>query len=109
MGLQSATQGVSIRFSVVAIFTLSTTLLAALAIGLHYYFGSGLAKDAAGQLYANVAQAAAEEIVSFGDTTADIAELLAIYPEVAAAGSGASQLRLFAMTLSQHPAFFVLD
>jgi hypothetical protein len=53
MGLQSATQGVSIRFSVVAIFTLSTTLLAALAIGLHYYFGSGLAKDAAGQLYAD--------------------------------------------------------
>lgn len=106
MSLQSATQRVSIRFSVVAIFTLSTTLLAALAIGLHYYFGSGLAKDAAGQLYANVAQAAAEEIVSFGDTTADIAELLAIYPEVAAAGSGASQLRLFAMTLSQHPAFY---
>lgn len=97
---------VSIRFSVVSIFIVGTALIAVLAIGLQYYFGSNLAKDAASDLYAQNAADAAGEIVSFGDAAANVAELLSIYPELAAAGQDQAQVQLFAMTMLHHPLFY---
>ena len=106
MTLRADTRRVSIRFAVVTIFTIATTLMAVLAIGLQYHFGSNLAKNAASDLYGNVAVSAAEELVSFGNTTADVAELLAIYPELGDAALDDSQLQLFAMTMLHHPLFY---
>ncbi len=51
MTLVSDSLRISIRVTVVTVFVAATTLTAILAIGLQYYFGHALARDAASNLY----------------------------------------------------------
>ena len=52
MNIRLGKMHTTIRMSVVTVFVIATTLTAALAIGLQYYFGQAQAKRAAAQMYA---------------------------------------------------------
>ena len=70
----------SIRATVLTFFTLATTLTAALAIGLQYYFGQKQAKESARVLYTVASSSVANEIQTLSARNDDLIALLADNP-----------------------------
>ncbi len=93
----------SIRFTVVSVFALATALTAALAIGLQYYFGQSLAKEAARNLYTLASRSVASELRGIGEKNSNIIELLAENPALAQGRDENLQLRVFASVLERSP------
>ena len=96
----------SIRFTVVSVFALATALTAALAIGLQYYFGQSLAKDAARNLYTLASRSVASEIRAIGDRNINVIELLAENPALASSKKEALQLKVFTGVMEKNPLYY---
>ncbi len=93
----------SIRFTVVSVFALATTLTAVLAIGLQYYFSHSLAREAARNLYTLASRSVAGELRAIGDRNSSVIELLAENPALAQGMDEALQLKIFASVLNRSP------
>jgi HD-GYP domain-containing protein (c-di-GMP phosphodiesterase class II) len=106
LAIISRDKHISIRNTVVSVFLIATTLTAALAIGLQYYFGHELARDAAGDLYAEAANGAAEQLINVGVQTTNVIELLVEYPVLASGKMTDEQRDLFATVMRQNPLFY---
>lgn len=96
----------SIRFTVVSVFALATALTAALAIGLQYYFGQSLAKDAARNLYTLASRSVASEIRGIGDKNVNVIELLADNPALGSGKDEALQVKVFAGVMEKNPLYY---
>jgi len=93
----------TIRFTVVAVLIFATALTAGLAIGLQYYFGQSLAKDAAQDLYTLASMSVADQIQSISSSNYSTMELLAENPALYVGESEQAQLRIFATVLANSP------
>lgn len=98
----------SMRLTVVTVFTLATTLTAAVAIGLQFYFGQLLAKDAARDLYTLASGAVASEIRHIAEKNTNVIELLAENPALGVDGiqKDDNKLKIFAGVLEQNPLYY---
>lgn len=106
MAVFSENLRISIRMTVVSVFVIATTLTAALAIGLQFYFGHALARDAASDLYSNAATAAADQLINASVQTVNAVDLLVEYPELVNERFGEAQIRLFTTVMEQNPLFY---
>lgn len=97
---------ISIHVTVVLVFAIATILTAILALGLQYYFGYALARDAARDLYANTAKAAARQLISVTAQTANAVDILVEYPQFSNRSLDAAQLQIFATFMQQNPLFY---
>ena len=97
----------SIRFTVFTAFTIATTLTAAFAISLQFYFGQLLAQEAAKDLYSVSSHAVADKIRSIRENSVNVIELLAENPALINQKKSAkkidSQLRMFARVMENNP------
>ena len=96
----------SIRRTLVLVFILSTTITAMTAIGLFYYFGQDLAKDAATREYAAASAGIANELRNIGKRHQSALELLADNPLLADQSAQDSHLDIFARVLVHNPLFY---
>ncbi len=96
----------SIRLTVVAVFLLATTLTAALAIGLQYYFGQSMARQTAAELYTAAAAGIANQLENIGKVNDNTMALLASNPELTQTGNEQAQLRLFTSVLARNPLYY---
>jgi HD-GYP domain-containing protein (c-di-GMP phosphodiesterase class II)/ABC-type amino acid transport substrate-binding protein len=96
----------SIRFTVVSVFAFATSLTAVLAIGLQFYFGHALAKEAARDLYTLASQSVASEIDGIRDRTTNIIELLAENPVLGSGNEEALQRKVFASIMEKNALFY---
>ena len=92
----------SIRATVLTFFTLATTLTAALAIGLQYYFGQKQAKESARTLYTVASASVANEIQTIRARNDDLIALLADNPALADR-NWENQIPVFANAMSTNP------
>ncbi len=93
----------TIRFTVVSVFALATALTAALAIGLQYYFGRVLAKEAARDLYTLASTAVASEIRHIGASNTNVIELLSENPALGERKNEELQRNVFAGVMQNNP------
>ncbi|MEE4145528.1 MAG: transporter substrate-binding domain-containing protein, partial [Halieaceae bacterium] len=96
----------SIRLTVVAVFLLATTLTAALAIGLQYYFGQAMARQTASELYTAASAGIATELDNISNINRNVMALLAANPELAQPGLRQEQLRIFTSVLEKNPLYY---
>ena len=96
----------SIRPTVVAVFFLATTLTAALAIGLQYYFGQAMARQNAAKLYTAAAASISKELDNISNVNDNIMALLVDNPVLAQVGNQQTQLRLFTSVLTKNPLYY---
>ena len=96
----------SIRLTAVAVFLLATTLTAALAIGLQYYFGQKMARQTASDMYTTASQGIATELDNIGNVNANIMALLASNPELQNRDRQAEQLRIFIKVMEKNPLYY---
>jgi len=96
----------SIRLTVVAAFLLATTLTAALAIGLQYYFGQAMARETASELYEAASAGIAAELDNIGNTNNNEMELLATNAELAKPGQREAKLQIFTSVLERNPLYY---
>jgi HD-GYP domain-containing protein (c-di-GMP phosphodiesterase class II)/ABC-type amino acid transport substrate-binding protein len=96
----------TIRLTVVTVFVLATTLTAALAIGLQYYFGQSMARQAATKLYTTVSSSIAAELVSIGRVNANVIDLLADNTALAAPTIEMDHLEVFTKVLQKNPLYY---
>lgn len=106
MAESSKSPRISIHVTVVLIFAIATVLTAMLALGLQYYFGHSLARDAARDLYANTAKAAARQLISVSQQTTNAVDILVEYPQFSNSALSADQLQIFAKFMQQNPLFY---
>ncbi len=92
-----------IRATVLTFFTLATTLTAALAIGLQYYFGQQQARESAHTLYTIAANAVTTEIRSLSIRNTNLIDLLASNPELAYGEYTPAQREVFISALRNNP------
>ncbi len=90
----------TVRMTVVMVFILATLLTATLAIGMHYYFGNKLAREATTQLFTQASSDIASALGTFGAGNATTLRLLRDNPELFHAGSKMEILETFAGVLS---------
>ena len=96
----------SIRLTVVAVFLLATTLTAALAIGMQYYFGQAMARQTASELYAAASAGIVTELDNISNINRNVMELLAANPELGETGKRHSQLGIFTSVLERNPLYY---
>ena len=96
----------SIRLTVVAVFLLATTLTAALAIGIQYYFGQKMARQTASDMYTAASRGIATELDNIGNVNANIMELLASNPELQSRDRKAEHLRIFTAVMEKNPLYY---
>jgi HD-GYP domain-containing protein (c-di-GMP phosphodiesterase class II) len=96
----------TIRMTVVTVFILATAITAAVAIGLHYYFGQSLAKRAAENLYTLAAAGVATELQGLKRVNSNILELLADNADHTAPGRESELLARFTGILERNPLFY---
>ncbi len=97
---------ISIHVTVVLVFAIATILTAILALSLQYYFGYALARDAARDLYANTAKAAARQLINVSQQTTNAVDVLVEYPQFANRSLDTAQLQIFAKFMQQNPLFY---
>jgi len=96
----------TIRTTVMTVFVIATAFTAALAIGLQYYFGNKLARDAALDIYTNASFAIANQLRQTGENNRNVIELLADN-RVLESASMTDELRaVLAEVLQQNPLFY---
>ncbi|MEH6569763.1 MAG: HD domain-containing phosphohydrolase [Halioglobus sp.] len=100
------TKRVTIRVALVTVFAVATALIAVLALGLQYYFGNALARDAASDLYESSAAGAARQLIDVSAQTTNMVNLLAQHPLLENASASEEQRQLFATVLRQNLLFY---
>ena len=85
----------TIRLTVVTVFILATALTAAVAIGLQYYFGRVMAKDAAASLYTTASDSVTAELRNIATINANVIELLADNPSLSDSDAEDTHLETF--------------
>lgn len=98
----------SIRVTVVTVFALATVLTATVAIGLQFYFGHSLARDAARNLYTLASDSVASEIRHISDQNRNVISLLAENPALDSEGDDDTKLRVLAGVLDKNPLYYGL-
>jgi len=101
--LRLAQTVVSIRISVLGAILLATVFTSALAIGLQYHFGEELAKRAARDLYASVADGVAEKLRHSRLRIFNLIDLLVYNPLLIGDAPGREITRLFTRAMEQNP------
>lgn len=96
----------TIRWTVTAGFIVSTLLTAALAIGLQYYFGKSMARQAATNLYESASSGIAAEITGLGRLNVNIIDLLADNAVFLDSNRQPEQLRTFIDVMRKNPLFY---
>ena len=96
----------TIRWTVTAGFVVSTLLTAALAIGLQYYFGKSLARQAATSLYESASSGIAAEITGLGRLNVNIIDLLADNELFLDPSRQREQLKTFVDVMQKNPLFY---
>ena len=96
----------TIRLTVVTVFILATALTAAVAIGLQYYFGQVMAKDAAANLYTNASDSVTAELRNIAAINANVIELLADNPSLSNSDAEAVHLETFIRVLEKNPIYY---
>ena len=96
----------TIRWTVTAGFIVSTLLTAALAIGLQYYFGKSMARQAATNLYESASSGIAAEITGLGRLNVNIIDLLADNAVFLDPAQQPGQLRTFVDVMRKNPLFY---
>ncbi len=96
----------SIRLNVVSVCLVATVLTAGLAIGLQYYFGQALARQAANDLYTTVSYGIAEKMRSVATVNANVIDLLAQNPVLRDPGAEREQLAIFTQVLQKNPLYY---
>jgi HD-GYP domain-containing protein (c-di-GMP phosphodiesterase class II) len=99
-------KSVTIRFAVVTVFALAAAFIAVLALGLQYYFGNALARDAASDLYESSAAGAARQLIDVRTQTTNMVDLLALHPLLKNMSSLDEQRQLFATVMRQNLLFY---
>lgn len=89
-----------IQVTVVGMFLLVTSLTAAVAIGLQYYFSTKLATESTLKLYRQAAESTSDLLALAERQAVDATRMLVTYPGLVRAGKLSSYTReLFAQTL----------
>ena len=96
----------TIRLTVVAVFVLATTLTAALAIGLQYYFGQSMARQAATNLYSTASSSITAELVNIGRINANVIDLLADNTTLIDPNTELEHLEVFTKVLQKNPLYY---
>ena len=96
----------TIRLTVVTVFIIATALTAAVAIGLQYYFGQVMAKDAAANLYTNASDSVTAELRNIAAINANVIELLADNPSLSNSDAEAVHLETFICVLEKNPLYY---
>ncbi|MEM8562706.1 MAG: phosphohydrolase, partial [Pseudomonadota bacterium] len=96
----------SIRLTVVVFFLLATSLTAAIAIGLQYYFGQKMARENAQALYGSASDNIAARLADDGQANANIMTLLAQNPLLLDAAAQAEHLSLFTSVMERNPIYY---
>lgn len=100
------TMHITIRLTVVTVFVLTTLLTASLAIGLQYYFGQSMAREAAAKLYATASSGIAGELRSVGTVNANVIALLADNPALLDPAMQHVHLETFIEVLRKNPLYY---
>ncbi|MEM1153157.1 MAG: HD domain-containing phosphohydrolase [Pseudomonadota bacterium] len=96
----------SIRLTVVVFFLLATSLTAAIAIGLQYYFGQKMAREHAQTLYRSASNNIATQLEDDGEANANTMALLAQNPLLIDASARDEHLRLFTTVMKRNPIYY---
>ena len=96
----------TIQLTVVTVFVIATTLTAALAIGLQYYFGQAMARQAATNLYSTASSSIAAELTSIGRVNANVIDLLADNGALQEAANEQDHLQVFTKVLQKNPLYY---
>lgn len=100
---------VSIRLTVVGLFVIVTLLTGAVAIGLQYHFGAGMARDAAFEVHRQTADSARQYLSSADAKAVTATRLLAAQRQLVVDGRPGPEARpLFAETLRRNPDFYAV-
>ncbi|WP_460941480.1 HD domain-containing phosphohydrolase [Parahaliea aestuarii] len=97
---------ITIRMTVVLIFMLATLLTAALAIGLQYYFGRQLAREATTELFTLASGALMTEQMNFAVGNASTLNLLAENEALLTGDDEGKMLETFAQALITNPLLY---
>ena len=98
----------TIHVTVVTVFLLATTLTAGLAIGLQYYFGQAMAKEAATNLYTAASTSITAELISIGRVNDNVIDLLADNTAFIDDGNDRAHLEVFTKVLQKNPLYYGL-
>ncbi|MGM0516342.1 MAG: HD domain-containing phosphohydrolase [Pseudomonadota bacterium] len=99
----------SIRLTVVGLFIIVTVLTGAVAIGLQYHFGAGMARDAAREVHQQTADSARQFLASADAKAVTATRLLAAQRGLVTDGrAGPEARRLFAETLARNPDLYAV-
>jgi HD-GYP domain-containing protein (c-di-GMP phosphodiesterase class II) len=90
----------------VMVCLVASGLTAGVAIGLQYFFGQSLAREAAVDLYASVSSSVASELRSVGRVNANVIELLANNPALREPDARTVHLEIFADVLEKNPLYY---
>ena len=96
----------TIRLTVVTVFLIATTLTAGLAIGLQYYFGQKMGREAAAELYTAASSSIASEIRSIGILNANVIDLMADNPALIDPYDQKAHLQSFISILEKNPLYY---
>ena len=99
----------SFRITVIGIFLFMTSLTAAVAIGLQYYFSTMLATETTREAYRQAASSTRDHLAAVDSRAVDATRMLASYRGLVARGRIATQAReVFAKTLQDNPLFYAI-
>lgn len=96
----------TIRLTVVAVCAIASLLTAILAVGLQFYFGQGMAREAASNLYATAAAGVASELHNVGRVNANVIQLLASNAPLADLTQRDAHVRKLARVLDNNPLYY---
>ena len=96
----------TIQLTVVTVFIIATTLTAALAIGLQYYFGHSMARQAATNLYSTASSSITAELSSIARVNANVIDLLADNGALGNAVTERAHLQVFTKVLQKNPLYY---
>ena len=96
----------TIQLTVVTVFVLATLLTATLAIGLQYYFGQSMARQAATNLYTTASSSITAELVSIGRINANIMDLLVDNAALGDPDLETEHLEIFTNILRKNPLYY---
>jgi HD-GYP domain-containing protein (c-di-GMP phosphodiesterase class II)/ABC-type amino acid transport substrate-binding protein len=98
--------GTTIQLTVVTVIITATTLTAVLAIGLQYYFGQSMARQAATDLYSTASSGITEKLTSIGRINGNVIDLLANNGVLGDAVNPLARLQVFTELLQKNPLYY---
>ncbi len=98
----------TIRLTVITVFVVATTLTVALAIGLQYYFGQSMARQAATNLYTAASSSIAAELTSINRVNTNVIDLLADSEVLGDVNAERAHLEIFTKVLEKNPLYYAI-